>query len=1725
MNTVTRISISSVMGIREAIEQIFTLIHRHFDSYAADTGDTRQIEECHYYMHQLNGMLEMLELNGVVFVGQNVEGLLAALKEQRITPDTQVLTAARQAIRSIYRYLDALIDGEADNPVKLFPVYRKIMQLQGLEEIPESDLFFPEIRESLPLLPVELDLDDLSRQETARRARAQFQSGLLNWLKDTEDRSSLQKMVEAVRSIEKLPAPVEQRRFWWISSGFLDSLLHQAQAADKSARKLCGKIEQEIRYLNKESHVVADRLARELLYRIARSQPVSERLQEFGRVYDWQVPLSAIDKQEHLDESILEEEATAADLQSMRTLLEDINDQWRRFSVDTPENLISLLTLVERLKSQASRINCAPLEKLASVIHGALSYLRIRPESMNEGIALDIASSLLLTENAIDNFHRLSAEFPAQVEALATRIRAVTTGRGGDNDLPDLPSPDQAGHLAQEKKLLKQVAQEVLTNLSQVEDILDRFFFEPEIRNDLAALPELFNQISGVLHMLEQDRAGSLLESCRELVEKLTEPGRPLNQIEQTLLADALSGLGFYIEALRNSQSDSEAILAATINQFNQQLAEQALSADIPAISAGPAPVITETVPGTVTDQQYDPELLAIFLDESVDVLASIADNLEACYSDRTNADMLAAIRRSFHTLKGSGRMVKLEALSEVAWRIEQLMNRWLSEQKPATDALLSLLAESHRQFSSWCISLRKNGAAEINAQPLLDQIREMMFGAEEQPASDTVTAPSSLSAVPELEMNPVMEPEPVASSAAEVPEIVPETVVQIGNIEVPAELFRIFIQEASNHVEALKQALGLSGNNTILSVSHESMLAAHTLASTSGALQLGFIAQIGQILEHWFNRLLMTSGMPEQLVLSYLSAAVNLLDVMVTSVRNRQYPAIEIIEAGEETTHELTRLLEEAAAQPIETESAELESIEPEGAESGSAEISASEILQEIAPVLLQMPVDEVQAFIPDQPDKTESAGMDRELLEVFLEEAQELQSEIGSNLRAWRKQPDQAGARKAVLRALHTLKGSARIAGALQVSEQAHQMESDIESAYEQTVPAALLDQLETRFDTIADDIGQLRLSLQPSQPELRSVPLTETAGQPVSEVAADDLSVSPVPVENEQAAFKTVLRVDAGLIDRLINESGEASMIRSRIETQLYDLEQYLLDLGESVDRMRGQLREIELLAETQIPSGTLSAETGQAGFDPLELDQFTRFQELTRLMAESMDDVVTIHKSLREVQRTAGMTVDQQAHLNRRLQQDLVRIRTVPFRNYSERLYRTVRQAAKDTGKQAILTIQGDSIEFDRSVIDKISAPLEHLLRNALVHGIETPEERTVAGKAEAGRITLDLRQEGNEIVMVLRDDGAGLDVGRIRDKARQLGLSDPENAQEDKQWYPLIFTHGLTTFDDVTDIAGRGVGLDIVRNELGGIGGSITVDSEKNRGVTFTLRLPVTLAVTQALMVKAAENTYAIPAAIVAHVLEMNAAALGTAYQEHHLIWNDQRFPLVYLPHLLDVPHGFPEIRRHNRIILLQAGHERLAIHADALAGQCEVVVKNAGAQLAGAPGIEGATITGDGSVVLIIDPLRLLQRERVRELLASGPTSPESADTLSSATAPVVMIVDDSLTVRKVTSRLLERQGYEILVAKDGVSALQLLRETVPAIMLVDIEMPHMDGFELIRAVRNNPQLQQLPIIIISSRTADKHRKVAAELGVAEFMGKPYQEDELLHHIERLIRH
>jgi chemosensory pili system protein ChpA (sensor histidine kinase/response regulator) len=560
------------------------------------------------------------------------------------------------------------------------------------------------------------------------------------------------------------------------------------------------------------------------------------------------------------------------------------------------------------------------------------------------------------------------------------------------------------------------------------------------------------------------------------------------------------------------------------------------------------------------------------------------------------------------------------------------------------------------------------------------------------------------------------------------------------------------------------------------------------------------------------------------------------------------------------------------------------------------------------------------------------------------------------------------------------------------------------------------------------------------------------------------------------------------------------------------------QSLLELTENVGRLRNQVREIEIQAESRMQSQ--ANQTGGAeAFDPLEFDRFTHFQELTRFLAEGINDVATVQQSLLKNLGEADAALRQQARQNRELQQDLMHLRMVPLSSIADRLQRIVRQTARELDKKANLEIQGGEVELDRSVLEKMTAPLEHLLRNSLAHGVESATERIRAGKPEAGTVRIGARREDGEIVLTLSDDGAGFDLADIRSHAVKLGRIPADGDIGPARLIDMIFDPGFSTALEVTQVAGRGVGLDVVRNEIAGLGGRVEAASGENGGAAFSVYLPLTLAVSQAVLVRTGENIYALPSAMVELVKEYKTAELEEFQRKGEVEWQNNLYPLFYLPRLLGEPERVPETQRYAKTLLLRSGIQRVAIQVDEILGNQEIVIKNIGPQLARIPGIAGATVLGNGRVALIINPVQLLQRWAQQD--ASVAPKVESPPRLA---APLIMVVDDSLTVRKITSRLLEKEGYRVVTAKDGVDALERAREALPDVMLVDIEMPRMDGFEFTRIARSDPRTAPVPIIMITSRTAEKHRNYAKELGVNAYLGKPFQEDELLGHIAGFLR-
>ncbi|MBC7686000.1 MAG: Hpt domain-containing protein, partial [Bdellovibrionales bacterium] len=717
----------------------------------------------------------------------------------------------------------------------------------------------------------------------------------------------------------------------------------------------------------------------------------------------------------------------------------------------------------------------------------------------------------------------------------------------------------------------------------------------------------------------------------------------------------------------------------------------------------------------------------------------------------------------------------------------------------------------------------------------------------------------------------------------------------------------------------------------------------------------------------------------------------------------------------------------------------------------------------------------------------------LDADLLPVFLEEATDLLPELGNGLRKWQSNPADVALAKGLLRILHTVKGSARMAGAMRLGQHTHEIETQIENmVHAGTSTPAAFDELMANYDHALLLFEQLQNPADPAAVAAAAAAVGVTpAGAAQLNVAADDAGAVQTRTP--------LVRVRADILDRLVNQAGEVSITRSKLENQVSSLKSSLSDFSENLARLRRQLREVEMQAESQISSRmSISSERE---FDPLEFDRFTRLQELTRMMAESVNDVASFHESLTRTVDSATDDLTVQSRLTRDLQRDLMRVRMVPFSSLSERLFRVARQTAKEIDKRVNLDIRGGGVEIDRSVLEQMAAPFEHLLRNSIVHGIETRAKRNANGKADIGELLVQVSQQGNEVVIQFNDDGAGLDLDRIRAKARENGLVEKNAVVSDAEAADLIFEPGFSTADALTELAGRGVGMDVVRSEATALGGRVSIVTEKGKGARFTIHLPLTLSVTQVVLTTSGTKTYAVPSILVEQVLQIKEAPLNAAREAGFIEFQGEKVALHFLPTLLGDAEAHPMVQRSCPVLVLKHGSDRLAVQVDNVEGNREVVIKNIGPQLSRMIGIAGATVLGSGEIVLILNPVALSHHIDLHPQLKPAAIAAAQAAPETRARDYVVMVVDDSLTVRKVTQRLLEREGYQVMLAKDGVDALEHLQETVPDLMLVDIEMPRMDGFDLTRNIRGNESTHAVPIIMITSRTADKHRNYALDLG------------------------
>jgi chemosensory pili system protein ChpA (sensor histidine kinase/response regulator) len=926
-------------------------------------------------------------------------------------------------------------------------------------------------------------------------------------------------------------------------------------------------------------------------------------------------------------------------------------------------------------------------------------------------------------------------------------------------------------------------------------------------------------------------------------------------------------------------------------------------------------------------------------------------------------------------------------------------------------------------------------------------------------------------------------------------------------------ELLIIYQQEVEQHLDIVSSALDHAEKIRELIPGEEIYRALHTIHGASRTADITTIGELASLLEKPLKMAIAQSmALDHEIVALYREGQRALQQMTSELVATREMPTIP----------DDLRISLKALAEDFEEHTVDL--TEDEAGHSGG--------------------------FIDTLTMMNESADseQDTELLTIFVDEANELLEMSDNTLHQWSQQnSDEPAAHDyntvmELQRYLHTLKGGARMAELKEISDLSHEMESMFIAVIDGRVDKNdnLVELLKDCFDLlhqqVVDAQEKKKLSSSATMVDLlkdvrlgedgkhRSQEQDDSNGLDMDSEDIDIVSenLPGVPHSGADSSAQDVIKVRADLLDNLVNSAGEVSIYRARMEQQVAGLGSHLGELGQTITRLKAQLRNLEAETDAQIHFSHRSESLKTGEFDPLEMDRYTMIQELSRSLSESVNDLSSLQGMLGEQVKDSETLLLQQSRVSTDLQDGLIKSRMVKFSGLLSRLRRLVRQSSQELGKKAELVVSGEQNEVDNKVLDRMVAPLEHIIRNALSHGIETPFERVKKGKPETGRIALDITRDGSDVVIRVSDDGAGVNIDKVRSRAIQLGLLEKGREASDADLVQYILEPGFSTAEHVTQLSGRGVGMDVVDIEVKQLGGTLQIETTP-QGTTFVARLPFTLSINQAILVRTGDETYAIPLPNIEGITRIDAQQMNAYYREKspELEYAGQTFALHNLGKLVGAGTHFRTGADDEKqaVILSRAGDIRIALHVDEIIGNREIVVKTLGKQLSQVKSLAGASILADGSMVLILDVGGLIRHNPSNAVKIVYQAAEEEVAKLRDT----VMVVDDSITMRRVASKLLERHNYEVITAKDGVDALAQLQDVQPDVMLLDIEMPRMDGFELATHMRNEASFSNIPIIMITSRTGEKHRDRAFEIGVTNYMGKPYQEDELIQTIQSAL--
>lgn len=1472
---------------------------------------------------------------------------------------------------------------------------------------------------------------------------------------------------------------------------------------------------------------------------------------------------------------------------------------------------------------------------------------------------------------AVKYLHELGYSLPDDYESLTTKyIASVTPVEEAEQDNVVDIEPVEEQVIAEQSPSIPQ--QPVVQETSKVDEEVDEEFVEifteemeeilealsttlpawvanTDDKESLTEIRRSFHTIKGSGRMVKAAVIGELGWSVENMLNRVIDKTIPISQPILDVVQDVVKLLPELIKEFASGQQHPREdvdyyaavadALAAKQELPVKKKSEQLLTTEEtvveddniiePELVAEEALQEQDGVDVTTTSDnveettsapaEFDVELIDIFIAEAQTHMQTLKAFITLC--ERSLPQVVTdSLQRAMHTLKGSALMAGLDAIANIAKPFEGFLkecsiNAWSIERID-----LELLRDAYALLNKGIRQLELYSLAPVDGtESLVERIRlrrEYLISQLEVTVSselankDNDASPAALVSAIMQNVDLLLDAEEYIKKWRETPD---SDFIQLS-----------LLQEELAKVSPYAEQAGYQSIADLCNVLLKAYSAVAANIIKRDDVFFDALTQVHHVLLNCIDQLAaaqVVSEYPEEL--TQLEQVLSNTDAQETVVEQQETVEQPIADKSEESD----KIIEPEVIEPVVEQVQQVVVNQPtEVVENTLANPQASSNFTTEDKLILGAPA-------PAGPIIESEDDIDSDMAEIFLEEADEILVEARNDLDKW-IEDQSADHLQDLQRQLHTLKGGARMCGAVGLGDLAHGLEfiyegllngrysysTDlvkllnkthdfiqliVDTLHDSTVlphspellnaiqlfrqegrvvlddsavitqasepvvvdaeiideaPVTITEPVEqvTETQVIEPEVVEVepedQVTTEPKQPPVTidveavevvqptqvteetavaAEPAKEQASPAVVEFRQTEVSKATDKVTSKESREATEqIKVAAELLDSLVNLAGETSIYRSRVEQQNSDLASALMEMDATIERVRDQLRRLDTETQAQIISRhQTEVSSSYTDFDPLEMDQYSQIQQLSRSLFESASDLQDLKDTLMRRNRDVETLLQQQGRVNTELQEGLMRTRMVPLERIAPRLRRLVRQVSTELGKQVDLVIGNTAGEMDRGVIDAIVAPLEHMIRNSLDHGIENKDTRVAAGKPAKGTISLDLIREGGEMVLRLKDDGAGIPVKTVRDKAINKGLMSPDENLSDKEILQFILEAGFSTAKKITQISGRGVGLDVVVNAVKQLGGVLTLDSEEGKGTTFSIRLPINLSVSRALMIRVGEDHYAIPMSTVEGVSYISPEQQKEFYQfgTAELEYGGDSYRVKHLGELLGnqvVAQAQHVIEEKAPVLLVRSGEHYIALRVDELLPSSEVVVKSLGAQFLSVPAISGATILGDGHVIIILDLSALVRSYFVHQQhnIRTEERRIASSEELEEVKRPpLVMVVDDSVTVRKVTTRLLERQGMQVITARDGLDAVTQLEEKVPDIMLLDIEMPRMDGFEVATRVRHDERTKHLPIIMITSRSGEKHRERALAIGVNEYMSKPFMDAKLIKSISDLL--